>query len=55
MRNLTGEIVGTKGEVEEQVGLAPDERKNERYNSCGQEADIKERPGEHETLGHHLG
>ena len=51
---LTSEVRGAKGEVEEEVGLAPDERENERYDSCGQEACIEEKPGNHETLGHHL-
>jgi len=50
----TSQVKRTKGEVEEKVGLAPDERENERYEACGQEAGIKETPGKHETLGHHL-
>jgi hypothetical protein len=53
-KSLTSQVKRTKGEVEEKVGLAPDERENERYEACGQEAGIKETPGKHETLGHHL-
>jgi len=51
----TSEINGPKSEVEKQVGLAPDERKSESDDSCGQEASIEESPGKHEMLGHHLG
>lgn len=54
-KSLTSEVRRAKGEVEEEVGLAPDERENERYESCSQEAGVKERPGKHETLGQHLG
>lgn len=53
--NCTSEVIGAKGEVEEQVGLAPDQRENERYDPRGQEGGIEEEPGKHETLGHHLG
>lgn len=54
-KSLTSEINGPKSEVEKQVGLAPDERKSESDDSCGQEASIEESPGKHEMLGHHLG
>jgi len=51
----TSEDNGAKRQVEEQVGLSPDDRENEGDDSCCQEADNKERPGKHETLGHHVG